>query len=38
MIVRAGLVAENLGIISAFAGEALNEQMSVFAAQIAELT
>ena len=38
MLTRAGLIIENLGVVSAVTGEGLNEQMGVFAAQIAELT
>ena len=38
LVVRAGLIIENLGVVSAVTGEGLNEQMGVFAAQIEELT
>ena len=38
MVARAGLIIENLGVIGAVTGEGLNEQMGVFAEQIAELT
>jgi len=35
---RADLIVENLGIVSAFLGERLMSQMSVFTAQVEELT
>jgi hypothetical protein len=38
MVARAGLIIENLGVVTAVTGEGLTEQMGVFAAQIAELT
>ena len=35
---RAQLITENLGIVSAFLGERLMSQMSVFSQQVEELT
>ena len=38
MIVRGELIVEHLGVVSAFLGERLMSQMSVFSQQVEELT
>jgi hypothetical protein len=38
LMVRANLIAEDIGVVSAFLGERLMSQMSVFSQQVEELT
>jgi hypothetical protein len=38
LVARAQLIAENIGVVSAFLGERLMSEMSVFSQQVEELT